>query len=70
MMKTNAVLLACITLFFIIDVNVANAKERSNRDYTSNGASSGKQGVRNAVVGTGQERCYGSSGEIRWPESG
>ncbi len=66
MIKINSILLVCTTLFLIIPVNFAYAKEKLSRKPIS----IGKKGLNNPIVGTGQVRCYSNWREIPCPKPG
>jgi len=66
MIKTHSILLVCTTLFLIIPVNSAYAKEKLYQEPIS----SGKKGLNNPIVGTGQVRCYNNWREIPCPKPG
>jgi hypothetical protein len=66
MIKTNLILLVCITLFFIIPVNFAYAQEKLSHEP----ASIRKDGINNPIGDTGQVKCYDNSKEILYPKPG
>ena len=66
MIKTNSILLACITSFFIIPVNFTYAQKKLFQEP----ASIGKKGLNNPIVDTGQVRCFDNSREILCPKPG
>ena len=66
MIKTNSILLVCLTLFFIIPANFTYAQEKLFQEP----ASIGIKGLNNPIVDTGQVRCFGNSREILYPKPG
>jgi len=66
MIKTNLILLVCITLFFIIPVNFAYVQEKLSHEP----ASIRKDGINNPIGDTGQVKCYDNSKEILYPKPG
>ena len=66
MIKTNSIILACITLFIIISVNSRNAQETTLPDPVS---ISDKE-LRCPIVDTNQSQCYSNAREISCPEPG
>ena len=65
-MKTNLIFLICNTLFLIIPVSFAYARERLPQEAIS----IEQKELSNPTVGTGQVSCYNNSREVPWPKPG
>ena len=66
MIKTNSILLFCITVFCINPVSITYAQEKLSQEP----ASIEQKGLNNPIVDTGQVRCFDNAREILCPKPG